>query len=89
MGDEPGHYRPYAHIPPCENRAITNAFADLFAAAPRLLALLETADSDWRDNFANDNHINGGDLFDWFTGWFPNVRAAIAAARGQESGGAP
>ena len=41
MGDEPGHYRPYAHIPPCENRTATNALADLFTAAPELIALLE------------------------------------------------
>ena len=83
MGDEPNHYRSYAHIPACGTMAATNAFAYLFAAAPRLFALLERADSDWRDAFASDGPINGGDLVEWFAEWLPNVRAAIAAARGE------
>jgi hypothetical protein len=82
MGDEPGHYRPYAHIPPCENRTATNALADLFAAAPELIALLEEANSVWGGAFANDNPIDGGDLVEWFAAWFPKVRAAIWGARG-------
>ena len=55
MGDEPDRYRPYAHIPACENRATTNAFADLFAAAPQLLVLVDEAEIFWGDEFASDN----------------------------------
>jgi hypothetical protein len=51
--------------------AATNAFADLLAAAPRPLALLERADSDWGDAFASDSPINGGDLVVWFAEWLP------------------
>jgi hypothetical protein len=82
MGDEPGHYRPYAHIPPCDDKTITNALADLFADAPLLFALLEEADRAWGDAFANDNAVNGGDLVEWFGAWCPKVRTAIAAVRG-------
>ena len=37
MGDEPNHYRSYAHIPACGTMAATNAFAYLFAAGPSFL----------------------------------------------------
>ena len=84
MGDEPNHYRSYAHIPACGTMAATNAFADLFAASPRLFTLLERADSVWGDDFAKGNPINGSDLVEWFAEWLPYVRAAIAAARGDE-----
>jgi hypothetical protein len=82
MGDEPGHYRPYAHIPLSENRTATNALADLFAAAPELIALLEEANSVWGEAFADNNPIDGGDLVEWFAAWFPKVRTAIGGARG-------
>jgi hypothetical protein len=85
IGDEPGHYRPYAHIPACGSMAVTNAIADLFAAAPQLLEVLERADIVWGDDFAGDNPINGGDLVQWFAAWLPNVRTVIAEARGRET----
>jgi hypothetical protein len=81
IGDEPGHYRPYAHIPPCKNRTATNALADLFAAAPELIALLEEANSVWSGAFADNDPIDGGDLVEWFAAWLPKVRTAIAAAQ--------
>jgi hypothetical protein len=89
MGDEPGHYRPYAHIPSCGTMAATNAFADLFAAAPQLMHLLDQSACDWGEVFASGGPISGGDLVEWFAEWLPNVRAAIAAARRQETGGEP
>ena len=88
MGDEPGRYRPYAHIPACENSVATNALADLFAAAPQLLALLDETETLWGDEFASGNPIDGGDLVEWFAAWLPKVRTAIAATRGQEAGAA-
>ena len=81
IGDEPNHYRPYAHIPACGTMAATNALADLFATAPHLFALLEEADMFWGDEFGNDAPIDGGDLVEWFAAWLPKVRAAIGAAR--------
>jgi hypothetical protein len=82
MGDEPGHYRPYAHIPACENLVVTDALADLFAAAPQLLALLDEAETLWGDEFASGNPTDGGDLVEWFAAWLPKVRTAIAATQG-------
>jgi hypothetical protein len=88
MGDEPGRYRPYAHIPACENSVVTNALADLFAAAPRLLALLNEAEDRWGGEFVSSDPVDGGDLVEWFGQWLPTVRIAIAAAQGQEAGAA-
>ena len=88
MGDEPGRYRPYAHIPACENSAATNALADLFAAAPRLLALLNEAEDCWGGAFSSGDPVDGGDLVEWFGQWLPKIRIAIAAAQGQEPGAA-
>ena len=85
MGDEPGRYRLYAHIPACENSAATNALADLFAAAPQLLALLAEAQTRWGDEFASDSPIDGGNLVEWFAAWLPKVREAIAATQGQDA----
>lgn len=82
MGDEPGHYRPYAHIPPCENRTVTNALADLFTAAPELIALLAEANRVWGEAFDNDNPVDGGDLVEWFAVWLPKVRMVIGGAQG-------
>jgi hypothetical protein len=85
MGDEPGHYRPYAHIPPCENRTATNALADLFAAAPELIALLEEANIAWGGDFASGSPVDGDDLVEWFAQWLPKVRTAIAAGQSQQT----
>ena len=84
MGDEPGRYRPYAHIPACENSVATNALADLFAAAPRL----NEAEDCWGGEFASGDPVDGGDLVEWFGQWLPTVRIATAAAQGQETGAA-
>jgi hypothetical protein len=84
-GDGPDHYRPYAHILACENRTATNAFADLFAAAPQLFQLLNEAEIFWGEEFANDNPIDGGDLVEWFAEWLPNVRTVIAKVRDREA----
>jgi hypothetical protein len=88
VGDEPGRYRPYAHIPACENSMATNALADLFAAAPRLLTLLNEAEDCWGGEFASGDPVDGGDLVEWFGQWLPTVRIATAAAQGQETGAA-
>ena len=88
MGDEAGRYRPYAHIPACENMAATNAMVDLFAAAPRLLALLNEAADCWGGAFASGDPVDDGDLVEWFGQWLPTVRIAIAPAQGQETGAA-
>ena len=42
MGDEPNQYRPFAEVPACGNKDLTNAYADLFAAAPGLFQALAT-----------------------------------------------
>jgi hypothetical protein len=83
MGDEPDRYRPYAHIPACENKATTNALADLFTVAPQLFELLNEAEIFWGDEFASDNPIDGGDLVEWFAEWLPRVRTTIAAVQGR------
>ena len=88
MGDEPGRYRPYAHIPACENSAATNALSNPFAAAPRLLALLSEAEDCWGGAFASSDPVDGGDLVEWFGQWLATVRIAIAAAQGQQAGAA-
>jgi hypothetical protein len=62
--------------------------ADLFAAAPRLLALLNEAEDRWSGAFASGDPVDGGDLVEWFGQWPPTVRIAIAAAQGQEAGAA-
>ena len=66
--------------------AVTNALADLFAAAPQLLALLDEAEIVWGDEFASDRPIDGGDFVEWFAAWLPKVRSAIAAVQGRETG---
>lgn len=65
------------------------ADADLFAAAPDMLAALETALDAWRDQFdppegaaQSDLRINMADFMDWFTGWRESAVAAVAAAKG-------
>jgi hypothetical protein len=88
MGDAPGRYHPYAHIPACENLVVTNALADLFAAAPRLLALLNEAEDYWGGAFASGDPVDGGDLVEWFAAWLPKARTAVAATQGQETGAA-
>jgi hypothetical protein len=40
LGDEPDHYRPFAEVLACGDQDTTNAYADLFAAAPELLESL-------------------------------------------------
>jgi hypothetical protein len=63
-------------------RTATNALADLFAAAPELIALLEEANRVWGGAFADNNPIDGGDVVEWFAAWFRKVRTAITAVRG-------
>jgi hypothetical protein len=79
-GDEEYHYRPYAIVPSCTDIAITNAFADLFAAAPKLLDVLEgilPQYSAYVDNEGDEDIQERGEA------WQSTARAVIAKARGR------
>lgn len=40
-------------------------------------ALIREAVAAWADDFDTDNHINGADLVEWFSGWRQRARAVV------------
>lgn len=80
-----------AHLPygpPSEGAvplAQVKANARLIAAAPDMLAVLESALAAW-PQLDTDEEINGADLVEWFcTHFAPSARAAIAKTEGGAS----
>jgi hypothetical protein len=60
------------------------ANARLMAAAPDLLAALQTAANTWGETFATGAPVSGADLVAWFAGWLESVRPVLAAAEGRQ-----
>lgn len=56
------------------------ANARLCAAAPELLATLNTALAYAAARFAGDQPVSGSDLVDWFAQWRQHARSVVARA---------
>jgi hypothetical protein len=62
--------------------AIDEVHANVFAAAPDMLAELKRIFDDWPE-LDTDEPINGGDMVDWFCQFAERARVLIARAEGR------
>lgn len=58
----------------------------LAIAAPDMLDILKGAVSDWSTFENADEPVNGGDMVEWFGGFYQKAKAAIAKAEGRSNG---
>lgn len=58
------------------------ANARLIAAAPELLAVLQSFVNAWAEQIDKDKEVNGSDAVDFIAGYLDDARAAIAKAKG-------